>query len=156
MSFAILIGFGRRPFFTKPSLRFFDPLHGPDPLSPPREVKRLSASGKIPLIAAITLSDWSPTGLSVHPLIIGIIPILILLDKALALELATRPVATKLIDGAVVAIGTGVANAPPIMTGINCVVPELTLVKVEITGCWSIGSITLLPVLVVFPMLVMG
>jgi hypothetical protein len=63
-----------------------------------------------------------------------------LLDKTLALELAIVPVATKLVGGAVVATGTGVVYAPPIMTGTNCVVPETTLVKVEITGCWLIGA----------------
>lgn len=30
--------------------------------------------------------------------------------------------------------------APPIMTGTNCVVPETTVVKVEMTGCWLIGA----------------
>lgn len=85
---------------------------------PLRESIRSSASGSTPLIALIAF-DVSVEGLSVQSLIIGNTPTTIMLDKALALELATVPVATRLVGGAVVARGTGVVNAPPTITGIN-------------------------------------
>jgi hypothetical protein len=140
MSLAILSGSGIKPLATRIRSRFVEPLQGLDPLSPPREFNRFSASGSIPLIALIASSPLSLAGLFVQMLIIGIIPTLSLLDKTLALELAIIPVATKLVGGAVVATGTGVVYAPPIMTGTSWVVPETTLVNVDITGCWLIEA----------------
>jgi hypothetical protein len=42
-----------------------------------------------------------------------------LLERALALELAIEPVATRLVIGAVVGTGTGVVNLPPKRYGIS-------------------------------------
>lgn len=86
-------------------------------------------------MATIAASDLSFSGLSVHPLTKGKIRKLTLLDKALALELAAFPVARIVVGGAVVITGTGVSKAPPKMTGTSCVVPETTVMIVEITGC---------------------
>lgn len=102
--------------------------------------RRFSAFGRIPLIAPTTLSDSSLIGLLVHPTISGMMAALISLDRALALELAMGPVATSELGGAVIGIGTGVEKAPPKITGMSCVDPETTEVRVEITGCWSIRA----------------
>jgi hypothetical protein len=87
-------------------------------------------------MALIALLEASFVGLLVQTLMRGMMLTLSLLERALALDLAIVPVATRLVGGAVVAMGTGVVNAPPIITGINFVVPETTLVIVEMTGCW--------------------
>jgi hypothetical protein len=86
-------------------------------------------------MALIALLEASFVGLLVQTLMRGMMLTLSLLERALALDLAIVPVATRLVGGAVVAMGTGVVNAPPIITGINFVVPETTLVIVEMTGC---------------------
>lgn len=62
-------------------------------------------------------------------------PALILLERLLAIELACVPVATIVVGGAVVWSGCGVVNTPPMITGMRCVVPDTTLVTVEMTGC---------------------
>lgn len=64
------------------------------------------------MIALMAFSDVSELGVLVQSLMTGIMPTFILLDNATALELATVPVATRLVGAAVVAIGTGVVNAP--------------------------------------------
>jgi len=108
MSPAILNGSGINPLATNIRSRFVEPLQGLEFLLPPSEFRRFSAGGSMPLIALIASSALSFAGLSVHMLIIGITSTLILLDKTLALELASVPVGTKVVGGAVVATGTGV------------------------------------------------
>jgi hypothetical protein len=135
ISFIILKGFGRRLAIKS---RFFGSLHELDVPSPPRDFKNFTASGSMALTAEIALSASSLAGLSVHALIAGMILTLILLDKALALELAIMPVASRLVGDAV--MRTADVKAPPERTGSSCVVPEATLVTVKIMGCSSIGS----------------
>lgn len=85
---------------------FEEPLHGlPPPLSPPSESSRFSVSGRIPFMAAMAASASDLAGLSVHALMMGMIPILILLEMALALELASVPVAIIEVGGAVMEMG---------------------------------------------------
>lgn len=69
---------------------------------------------------------------------------LILLDRALALELAAMPVAGMLVIGPVAEIGTGVVNMPPKSIGIAFVVPETTVVTVDTKGSISRGLTELL------------
>lgn len=49
------------------------------------------------------------------------------------------PVAGMLVIGPVAEIGTGVVNMPPKSIGITCVVPEMTVVTVDIKGSISRG-----------------
>ena len=100
----------------------------------PRDLAKLEMSGMTPLIALMAVSASSFSGLSVHALIKGIMSIMILLDIALALELAAVPVAPMVIGGAVVGIVYGVVKSPPMITGTNLVVPDSTWVIVETRG----------------------
>lgn len=56
-------------------------------------------------MAAMAASASDLAGLSVHALMMGMIPILILLEMALALELASVPVAIIEVGGAVMEMG---------------------------------------------------
>jgi len=109
---------GIKPLAAKIRSLFFELLQGDGVFPPPSEVMSSSASGSTPLMALIAF-DVSDEGLSVQSLIKGSTPTTIMLDKALALELATVPVATRVVGGTVIERGTGVGNAPPIITGIN-------------------------------------
>jgi hypothetical protein len=101
------------------------------------ESRKSSADDITPFIAFTTLVFWvSSPGVFVHPFITGNRSIFILLEKAVALDLAAEAVGAKVIT----LVGAGKSNveliSPPTRKGRVCTMPLTVVVRYPIVG-WA-------------------